>query len=75
MINLDIFMTLVYLSSNILRAQGKLRNLLNMYEVLISTEFSLCNSGIFRTEGIFRTKSNIYDGKFYLQPCETLAYL
>ena len=75
MINLDIFTTLVYLSSNILRAQGKPRNLPNMYEVLFSTEPSLCNTGIFRAEGIFRTKSNIYDGKFYSQPCETLAYL
>ena len=75
MINLDIFTTLVYLSSNTLRAQEKLRNLPNMYEVLFSTELSLSNSGIFRTEGIFKTKSNIYDGKFYSQPCETLAYL
>ena len=33
------------------------------------------NTGIFRTRGIFRTLSNIYDGKFYSQPCVTLAYL
>ena len=31
--------------------------------------------GIFRTQGIFRTLSNIYDGKFYSQPCVTPAYL
>ena len=36
---------------------------------------TLCNTCIFRTRGIFRTLSNIYDGKFYSQPCVTLAYL
>ena len=36
---------------------------------------TLCNTGIFRTRGIFRTLSNIYDGKFYLQRCVTPAYL
>ena len=36
---------------------------------------TLCNTGIFRTGGIFRTLSNIYDGKFYSQPCVTPAYL
>ena len=36
---------------------------------------TLCNTGIFRTRGIFRTLSNIYDGKFYSQPCVTPAYL
>ena len=36
---------------------------------------TLCNTGIFRTVGIFRTLSNIYDGKFYSQPCVTPAYL
>ena len=41
MFNLGIFTTLVYLSPNILRAQGKLRNLSNMYEVLFSTEPSV----------------------------------
>ena len=38
MFNLDIFTTLVYLSPNILRAQGKLRNLSNIYDGLFSTE-------------------------------------
>ena len=33
-----------------------------------------CNTGIFRTQGIFRTLPNIYDGKFYSQTCVTLAY-
>ena len=36
---------------------------------------TLCNTGIFRTRGIFRTMSNIYDGKFYWQTCVTPAYL
>ena len=36
---------------------------------------TLCNTGIFRTRGIIRTLSNIYDGKFYSQPCVTPAYL
>ena len=36
---------------------------------------TLCNTGIFRTRGIFRTLPNIYDGKFYSQPCVTPAYL
>ena len=30
---------------------------------------------MFRTRDIFRNLSNIYDGKFYVQPCVTLAYL
>ena len=33
------------------------------------------NTGIFRTRGIFRTLSNVYDGKFYSQHCVTPAYL
>ena len=36
---------------------------------------TLCNTGIFRARGIFRTLSNVYDGKFYSQPCVTSAYL
>ena len=30
---------------------------------------------IFRTQGIFKTLLNIYDAKFFLQPCVTLIYL
>ena len=30
---------------------------------------------IYRTRGIFRSMSNIYDRKFHSQPCVTLAYL
>ena len=30
---------------------------------------------MFKTRGIFRTLANIYDGKFYSQPCVTLVYL
>ena len=36
---------------------------------------TLCNTGIFRTRGTFKTLSNISDGKFYSQPCVTPAYL
>ena len=36
---------------------------------------TLCNTGIFRTWGIFRTLSNIYNGKFYSRPCVTLVLL
>ena len=38
MFNLGIFTTLAYLTPNTLRAEGKLRNLLNMYDGLFSTE-------------------------------------
>ena len=30
---------------------------------------------MFKIRGIFRTLANIYDGKFYSQPCVTLVYL
>ena len=33
---------------------------------------TLCNTGIFRSRGISRTLSNIYDAKFYSQTCVTL---
>ena len=36
--NLGIFTTLAHLSPSILRAQGRLRNLSNMHDVLFSTE-------------------------------------
>ena len=36
---------------------------------------TLCETGIFKTRGIFRTLSNIYDGKFYSQSCVALVYL
>ena len=35
----------------------------------------LCNSGIFRTWGIFQTLLNIYCEEFYSESCVTLAYL
>ena len=38
MCNLGIFMTLVYSSPGMFRAQGILRNLSNMYDGLLSTE-------------------------------------
>ena len=41
MFNLGIFTTLVYLTPNTLRAEGKLRNLSNMYDGLFSTEPSV----------------------------------
>ena len=61
MCNLGIFTTLVYSSPGRLRAQGIPRNLSKMYD--------------FKTRGTFRILSNIYDGKFYSQPCVTPAYL
>ena len=45
-----------------------------MYDVPFSIE-TLCNTGIFRTQGIFRTPPDIYYGEFYSEPCVTLAYL
>ena len=36
---------------------------------------TLCNTGIFRAQGIFKTLSNIYDRKLYSQTFVTLAYL
>ena len=36
---------------------------------------TLCDTGIFRTRGIFQTLSNIYYGEFYSESCVTLAYL
>ena len=45
MCNLGIFMTLVYSNPGMLRAQGILRNLSNMYDGLFSTE--LCITLVF----------------------------
>ena len=45
-----------------------------MYDGLFSTE-NLRNTGIFRAHGIFKTLSNINDGKFYSEPCVTIVYL
>ena len=72
--NLDIFTTLVYSSPDRLRAQTNTQEPVKhvWWAVFYRT---LCNTGIFRIRGIFRTFSNIYDGKFYLQPCMTSAYL
>ena len=39
--NLGIFMTLVYSNPGILRAQGTLRNLLNMHDGLFSRELCI----------------------------------
>ena len=36
---------------------------------------TLCNTGKFRTWGIFRTLLNIYYGELYSEPWVTLAYL
>ena len=47
-----------------------------MYNGLFLTGYrTLCKTGIFRTQGIFRTLSNIYDGKLYSQHGITPAYL
>ena len=64
--NLDIFATYVYSSPSTLRTQGI------WWAVFYRT---LCDTGIFRTQGIFQTLSNIYYGEFYSESCVTLAYL
>ena len=64
--NLDIFTTCVYSSPSILRTREI------WWAVFYRT---LCNTGIFRTQGIFQTLSNIYHGEFYSESCVTLAYL
>ena len=63
---LDLFRTLVYSSPSILRIRE-----------IWGTVFyrTLCNTGIFRTRGIFYILSNIYYGEFYSESCVTLAYL
>ena len=64
--NLDIFTTYVYSSPSILRTRGI------WWVVFYRTP---CNTGIFRTRGIFRTLSNNYYGELYSESCVTLAYL
>ena len=64
--NLDIFTTYVYSSPSTLRTRRK------WWAVFYRT---LCDTGIFRTRGIFQTLSNIYYGEFYSESCVTLAYL
>ena len=64
--NVDIFTTCVYSSRSILRTRGI------WWAIFYRT---LCNTGIFRTRGIFQTLSNIYYGEFYSESCVTLAYL
>ena len=56
-------------STSILKTQGILRALLNMYHGPFSISF------IFRTGGILRTLSNICGGELYFKQCVTLAYL
>ena len=64
--NLDIFITHIYWSPSILRIPGI------WWAVFYET---LCNTGIFRTRGIFRTLLNVYYEEFYSQPFVTLSYL
>ena len=64
--NLDIFTTNAYSSPSKLRTRGI------WWAVFYRT---LCDTGIFRTRGIFQTLSNIYYGEFYSESCVTLAYL
>ena len=54
--NLDIFTTNAYSSPSKLRTRGI------WWAVFYRT---LCDTGIFRTRGIFQTLSNIYDGEFF----------
>ena len=60
------FESYVYSSPSILRTRGI------WWAVFYRT---LCDTGIFRTQGIFQTLSNIYYGEFYSESCVTLAYL
>ena len=64
--NLDIFTTYVYWSPRTLRTRGI------GWAVFYRT---LCDTGIFRTQGIFQTLSNIYYGECYSESYVTLAYL
>ena len=64
--DLDIFTTYVYSSPSTWRTQG-------IWCVVLYR--TLCDTGIFRTRGIFQTLSNIYYGEFYSESCVTLAYL
>ena len=73
MCNLGIFTTLVYSSPNILKTQGMLKTLSNVWWGVFYR--TLCNTGIFRTRGTFRALSNIYYGEFYSKPSITLSYL
>ena len=63
--NLGIFTTFVYSSLSTLRTRGI------WWAVCYRT---LCDTGIFRTRGIFQTLS-IYYGEIYSESCVTLAYL
>ena len=64
--NLVIFITYIHSSRSILRT------LRIWWAVFYRT---MCNTGIFRTWGIFRTLPNIYYEERYSEPCVTLAYL
>ena len=64
--NLHIFTSYVYSSPSTLRTRGI------WWGVFYRT---LCDTGIFRTQGIFQTLPNIYYGVFYSESCVTLAYL
>ena len=64
--NFDIFTTYVYSSPSILRTRGI------WWVVFYRTP---CNTGIFRTRGIFQTLSNNYYGELYSESCVPLAYL
>ena len=64
--NLGIFTTYIYSSPSTLRTR------VIWWAVFYRT---LCDTGIFRTQGIFKTLSNIYYGEFYSDLCVTLAHL
>ena len=64
--NHDIFTTYLQSSPSTLRTRGIWCAV--FYRTLYDT-------GIFRTQGISQTLSNIHYGEFYSEPCVTLAYL
>ena len=73
MFNLGIFTTLAYLTPNTLRAEGKLRNLLNMYDGLFSTE--PCVALAFAELEAYSEPCQIFMIENYSQPFVTSAYL
>ena len=73
MFNLGIFTTLAYLTPNTLRAEGKLRNLLNMYDGLFSTE--PCVALAFAELEAYSEPCQIFTIENYSQPFVTSAYL
>ena len=72
--NLGIFIILVYSSPKHTENPRNTQNSVKHVSCAFSTE-TLCNTGIFRTQAIFRTLTMIYYGECYSEPYVTLVYL